>query len=93
MARFLLGGVEVAARLPSRLGLFELGLFELGLLEFSKNLPSFLPRGGQMFEKFAGGMDKLSKSCYKSNIATNSNGLAMELFERVAAEKYSATIS
>lgn len=46
-----------------------------------------------MFEKFAGGMDKLSKSCYKSNIATNSNGLAMELFERVAAEKYSATIS
>lgn len=46
-----------------------------------------------MFEKFAGGVDKLSKNCYKSNIATNSNGLSMNLFEHVAAEKYSATIS
>ncbi|EEI78622.1 hypothetical protein HMPREF0308_1153 [Corynebacterium striatum ATCC 6940] len=38
-----------------------------------------------MFENFRFDMDKLSKSCYKSNMATNSNELAMGIFERVVA--------
>lgn len=55
-------------------------------------LVSFLAWKEKMFDSCHANVDKLSRGCYKSNIQTKSNGLAMWMFEGVGRVFYTVSI-